>query len=524
MSARGMRHAMRRRSRGGTAPAPPPDADARAAAAGTAAPVEALGTGTAGPEPEPGGGPQTRFAQLARVTVRHTFYNAAGEECRDFDVRPTGYTAALLRQMGMLLKMRPDGFSVLYDTQNTRRLLSYLRGQVNAYGAWTRMTFLMSLRNPYFVSFTDVPIGTNPSVENFYLTNAEAHTWKGATLLTPGSRVTAAQLVPITGGQLVQYVDETVVRVKVRALSGETVLCKPRCVTARAARSRPPDQMVCCDDEVPGRGRGAGEAGDPEPCDEGPGEQRCTDALYFDLGTLPEDWYTVEKVGRDGPIPPDEHYLYTSLYPMPLCFVDLLFSNPDGRARGVYPVTLGIGDDHAGAGVAPVDYTLRFTRRSTWWSYYVLPQDPTVELVDLRVEQNDDDGGRPKGPAVRFLGPCRVMLPGGMRAWRFLSSRRLPLEQRSTMNLRLTGRRKGARHAEVLVARLPVAPPQRVLPMTPEAAWAQARDSLVDPGAADGECKELLRRLRSPERDPRGRAGNRAGPPPECYSDIFVHV
>jgi hypothetical protein len=478
--------------------------------------------GTAGAEEEPGGGPQTRFAQLARVTIRHTFYNAAGEECRDFDIRPTGCTAALLRQMGMLLKLRADGFSVLYDTGNTGRLLSYLRGEVNAFGAWTRMTFLMSLRNPDFVSVTDIPVGTNPSSENFYLTNAEAHAWNGATLLTPGTQVTGAQLVPVTGGQLVQRVSDAVVRVKVRALSGETVLCKPRCVTAKAARTRPPDQMVCYDDEAPGRMRRKAE--DTQTCDEGPGEQRCMDALYFDLSPLPEDWYRVEKVGMDGLVTHSEHYLYTSLYPMPLCFVDLLFSNPDGGRGGVYPVTLGTGKDHAGAGVAPVDYTLRFTRRSTWWSYYVVPRDPTAELSELRVEQNDDDPARPGAPTARFLGPCRVVLPGGQRAWRFLSSTRLPLEQRSTLSLRLSGRVKPMTYTETLVARLPVASPRQVLPMTPKAAWKQARDSLADPDAPDAACSALLRRLRNPGPDPRGRAGKGADPPLECYSDIFVHV
>jgi hypothetical protein len=515
---RGLRHAMRRRSRDEMPRAAPSGLEASSGLEATGLP--AAGAGTAAADPEPGDTPQTRFAQLARVTIRHTFYNAAGEECRDFDIRPTGYTAALMQQMGMLLKIRPDGFLVLYDALHPRRLLSYLHGQVDHYGAWTRMTFLLSLRNPDFVSLTGIPIGTNPSLENFYLSNREAHAWKGATLLNPGRRVTAAQLLPVTGGQLVEYVDETVVRVKVRALSGAAVLCKPRCVTARAARSTLPDQMVCCDDEVPGRTRRAGEPEDAEPCDEGPGEQRCSDVLYFDLSTLPEDWYAVEKVGVDGPMHPNTHYLYTSLYPMPLCFVDLLFSNPDGGRGGMYPVTLAAD---GGGRVTPVDYTLRFTRRSTWWSYYVVPRDPAAQLSELRVEQNEDDAG-PGAPTARFLGPCRVVLPGGQRAWRFLSSTRLPLEQRSTISLRLTGRVAPATHTEVLVSRLPVASPRQVLPMTPQAAWAKARDSLADPDAPDAACDALLRRLRNPGPDPRGRAGSGVGPPPECYSDIFVHV
>lgn len=492
MRGRGVQHALRRQTHGGVL------------SGAALAALDATADGAQGED----GAPATGYALLARVSIRHTFYNASGGACRDFDVRPTDATAEMLAGAGMLFRPEADGFSVLYDATATDRLLSWLRSRVDRYGAWTRMSFLLSLRNPGFVGFTDIPVGTNPSSENFYFTNREAHAWGRATLLTPGTRVTAGQLVRVTGPQLVEYVEEPVLRVKVRALSGETVLCRPRCVTAEAAATRPPDQLRCCDPEAPG--------GDPE-CDEVTGGKNCSEALYFDLSTLPEDLYRVEKVVSEGPPPPEARYLYTSLYPMTLCLVDLLFSNPDGGEKGIYPVTLETG------AVAGVRYTLRFTRRTTWWNYYVLPRDPRGALYDLRIRHVTEPGG-PRVPRVRFLGPCEVSLPGAPRAWRFVSSRPLPLEQRPTLHLRLTGRTGAMTHPDVLMEWLPVAPPGQVLPVPPPAAWAQARATRAGPGPPGCRCGALLRRLHGSGPDPRGRAGSGGVPPPACYSDIFVHV
>lgn len=435
----------------------------------------------------------TRYERLVRVSIRHTFYNASGGECRDFTVQPTGSTAALLRSLGMLFKPQPDGFSVLYDALQAPRLLGYLAARRDGYGAWTRMSFLLSLRNPLFVNLSDLPVDTNPAVRNFYLSNREAHARGGMVLLTPRSRVTVRQLVPVTAGQLVQPVTADVQEVRVLALSGEPVLRVPRCPTVTVTENGKEVEK----------------------------ERGCTDRVFLDFGTLPEDLYTVQEVDYDAGAVDVGSWLYTRLYPMPLCFVDLLFSDPDGAGTGVYPVVLPPEGETDGGYVAPADYTLRFTRRSTWWSYYVMPQDPRGELYDLRIEHLREPGLE-GAREVRFLGPCKVRLSGGERAWRFLSERPIALEERSRLHLRLHGRTARMTHSGLLMDRLPVASPQQVLPIP--AALGQAQASLVNGNEPGAPCRRLLDRLRRGGPGSRERAGTGARAPPAEFSDIYVHV
>lgn len=454
MSASAIRRALGRAPHAGGAAAPPAD-DARRA----------------------------RYARLARVAIRHTFYNADGGECRDFVVTPTASTAALMRTLGVLFKPEAGGFSVLHDELRGKQLVSYLRGQRTARGAWTRLSFLLSPRNPYFINSSSLPVDTNPSRRNFYFTNQEAHRRGPTVLLAPGTRVTGEHRVRVNGGQLAEPANDSVRSLEVVDIAGEEVLSKPRCVPGEAEPGEPP---------------------------------RCADTLFFDLTTLPEDLYTVREVRVDGTTADRAPQLYTSLYPIPLCFVNLFFSDPDGSGAGVYPVTLDEGGQ--GGRVECVEYTLRFTRRATWWSYYVVPQPPGGELYDLRIREVVDAaaGGAPR---VRFLGPCRVRLAGGALAWRFLSSRPLPLEQRSALHLRLTGRNARMTHADVLMDRLPVPSSQQVLPIPPEVACQEAWAALADPAAPGTRCERLLKRVCAPP------AGARAsGAEPPSFSEIYVYV
>lgn len=452
---------------------------------------------------DPGAAPEPRrpeYARLARVSIRHTYYNALGGLCPAFSARPTGFTAALMRSLGLLFRPEANGFSVLYDTGTTDDLLAWLRRQANDRGeVWSRLTFLLSVKNPYFVNFTDIPIDHDPALWSFYLTNQDAHRRGAMVLLTRGSRVTAADRCRVTGPQLVEPAEPGVRRVEVCDISGEPVLCKPRCVSATTAARLPPDQITCAD-----AGTGA--------------DAVCADLLYFDLSTLPEDRYTVNAVLEDGGVEDRGDYVYTSLYPMPLGMVDLLFTDPSappaGDGAGVYPVSL------AGAGaVSEVSYVLRFTRRKTWWNYYVVPQRGG-ELLDLRVSEEAEAG---EGRRVRFVGPCEVRLPGGQRAYRFLSSRPLPLEQRSRLNLRLYGRTAEMPRARMLVKRLPVAGAQQVLPYPGPDACAQARRSLRRPRDPGARCRRLLRHLCGAGPDP-GAPGTGETVPPREFSDIYVYV
>jgi hypothetical protein len=443
------------------------------------------------------------YERLARVTIRNSYYSDTGGACRDFAIAPTGWTAALMRRLGLLFRAEGDAFSVLYDQLRTPQLLGYLQAQREPEngGIWTQLSFVLSLREPSFVNFTRIPIDTNPAERNFYLTNQQAHAIPGGiVLLTPGSRVSVRERRPVTGGQLTVLTPPEVLRVRILALSGEEVACLPRCV-GPGARSGG-GSFTCADGVAPD---------DPDAV--------CSERLTFDLSPLPEGAYTVRVEYVDGRRL-DRPYLYTALHPVPLCFVDLLFTRPAPDAAGVYPVE-GLEPGGPGAGeprIVPVEYLLRFERRETWWSYVVVPRPPREALEGLSIRTAPG-----AGPPLEFLGPCCVVLPGGGRGYRFLSPRPLPLERRSGLHLQLVQRRelRGRRHDEaVLMERMPVPSGQQVLPLGADAAYARVAESLCrgPPGAA---CTRLLDLLRD---GPPAGSGSPGDPSTRDFSDVYVYV
>lgn len=430
------------------------------------------------------------YDHLARVSVRHGYYDAVGGACPDFVFQPTANTALLMKRLGLLFRAEETGFSVLYNTVRTEQLLDFVdsdRGLRNE--SWTRLCFTMTLRNPWFVNFTELPIDTNPAYRNLYLTNREAHAEPdGSVVLVRGSRVTGAELLPVTGGQFVEAVDDDVNCVKVLAVSGEMVICKPRCVTPEAARSKTPDQFDCADAATR------------------PDDAVCSTRLHLDVTTRPEDMYQVETVRNDGSPSSVSQFLYTAAYPVPLGFVELLLARPRKGYPGVYPVR-DLGKPTAA--IVPVSYVVPFDARSTWWSYYVV--DGTAAGAGgkaLRIRQVDRRRGEPR---AAFLGPCRVTLAGGRQAWRFVSRTALPLALRSPLNLQLVRRRDDG-GLDTVMQRLPVAGGQQVLPMSSTPAGEQPRPGLVDP---DGRCRKL--------QDSLARGDPDSGPPRNS-SDIFVNV
>jgi hypothetical protein len=411
------------------------------------------------------------YERLVRVSVRHGYYTADGGACDDFSVRPTRYTAGLLRRLGLLFRPEGAGFSVLYDKRGERTLLDYLRNDRGpGGGAWTRLCFVLSLRNAAFVGFSDLPADTSPAEQNLYLTNRRAHVCAdGAVLLSPGPTVTGDDRVSVTGGRFVETVDAGDKYVRLLDVSGEEVMHW----------------------EVPLHPGGAGR-------------------LYLDLDGLPEELYGVQVVPRVGTPARAREFLYTSAYPVPLGFVELLLASPGGGTESVYPVRgLGTPDE----AIEGVSYDVRFGARRTWWSYYVVATPPGGGRGEMRIRQRRAPGE----PRVAFLGPCPVRLEGGRTAWRFVSRRPIALARHPALHLQLVWRREGSLRTDVLVERLPVASGQQVLPMQPDEACVRARQSLCDdPGRAGPRCRRLLYSLCG---DPRF-----SELPRRIFSDIYVHV
>jgi hypothetical protein len=359
------------------------------------------------------------YGALLSVSFRNSYYNLAGQRCPSFRPRPTPATRRLMQDLGLLFRAEAAGFKVLYDTSRQAGLVEYLRrqgGPPARAGAlpppvWTRLSFILALANPRFVSFTDVPIDLDPASSNFFFANLGPHQRRGQELLLNlGSHATAAELRPTVPVQYGVAVTDEVSRVDVRDLSGEVVLSEPRC--------RP-----------------------------GPSGLSCRQVIYLDFASLPEDEYTVQQVDDGGTVLQAETVLYTETFPTALGFIDLLFTSPDGAHPDAFPVRGLFGPRPQ---VEGVDYLLQFERRALPWRYYVVPGRTGLEQP--RIE----------GPAP-FLGPDPVTLPDGAAAFRFTSAEALPLLQEAGDRFRLSGRLGPHKPRRVLIDHLPWASPAQVV-------------------------------------------------------------
>jgi hypothetical protein len=379
-----------------------------------------------------------RYERLLRVTVFNTYFGPRETATSPtFSFQPTPSTAAFLGDLGLLFQSDAVSFSVFCPKHRIPLLLQYLRRERAADPddqVWTRLSVLLVLTYPYFVNVSALPLATNPSELNFYFTNEDAHGQGGVVttvVLNPGDFANRHQLVPVTGTQYAVETPEGVVAVEVRDLSGRAVLCVPRCVPKRIARIKPPDQLTCAD----------AHSGEPNDV--------CRNVVYLDFSPLPEGRYTITRVGPDDVEVNAWPVLYTQLYPMPLCFVDLLLTNPTGQEPGVYPFP----DLNEPTTFTPVDYQLHFERRSSLWNYYCVP--PRGERYeDLVIESEFHE----------FVGPAEVILGDGRLAYAFRSTDVIPLELQSQVRLRLKGRPRQSPRSRTLVDRLPVASGPLVLP------------------------------------------------------------
>ena len=381
------------------------------------------------------------FTRLAKVSIRHAYYNHAHGpfargECPDCRAVPTRSTEELMMKLHLHFQSARSGFSVLYDESRKdlleRSLWRFLRRRDT-----TRLSFALVFENPYFVNFTALPIDTSPAGRNFYLSNVEARSAAdGARVLHAGEHVDEAHLVRVVPAPWPVDVSEAVDEVHVVDVTGETVLCKPRCVPQALTRTKAPDDVTC---------------GDAAAHEDGP--EVCLDTLYLDLSALPRERYTVRKVG-DGATLEELTVVQDAAHPRALGLVDLFLTDPGDPGPGVFPIRL---DGGAGMEIVPVDYQIRFAARSTFWRYLVVPYEQPGSFADLRVESA-------ASPKAAFEDPEPVELDNGASAYRFKSSRPIPLQHRSDYHLQLRGRYDPTAHDRVLVRRLPAASTEWVIP------------------------------------------------------------
>lgn len=402
-----------------------------------------------------------RYARLMQVEFRHAYYSSDGlpGPCPDFAVVPTPPTQGLMRSLGLQFLAEPAGFSILYNVARNRGLFWYLTQHGLPQEAvptphivaeyWTRLSFVLVLKNPAFVNFTQIPIETDLTERNFYFTNQEAHPFghrefeprREYAILNKGDWVDGAVTIQVTGPQVRVETPEGVKEVAALDIAGKPV------VVGYDTAGRPLPAIPRCIPEV----------GSPP-------DQVCRDFVYLDLTTDDQDKYTILVRKTDGSDPKEYPLLYSVPNPIPMGFIDLLFARPTPVAPGLYPVRglPWLADDieqiATEPNVEPMSYLLRFQARSTYWRYFIVPQPQREELEGLEIAPTG-------GGIATFSGPERVPIANGTVAYRFISNEPLLLQSRSDYHFRLKGwARRAPNRDGVLVARLPVASSDQVIP------------------------------------------------------------
>jgi hypothetical protein len=435
------------------------------------------------------GGQKYYYVRLMRVSVKHTYYNLSNHDCPDFTFTPTPSSSALMKSLGLIFQGDATGFSILYDQKRKDDLLRYLQRQAleksghpqSQAEAWTRLSFVLTLTNPYFINFTDIPIDLDPGLQNFYFTNQDAHqTDTGGIIINQDEFVgdVERELMDVAGVQYPVNVSETIKEVRVKDISGEIVICQRRCVPIDQSPQDRAKLINCA--EIP----------PPSPLE----LLQCRDVIYLDFSSLPEDKYRIEKIPnlsnrhlkREEEPLLDTNVVYTSAAPTPLCFIDLLFANPTGDDTGIYPVRDLFEPQPQ---IVSVNYQLKFRTRSTFWTYFVVPQPQREKFENLRIESKEQKKAR----QVNFAGPCCVHLANGQKGYRFISEKAIPLQQQSEFNFRLCGQHGLMTHDGVIVERLPVATKQQIL--RDELTVLLDVDKNLCAHGNDRRCRRLVRRL-----------------------------
>lgn len=329
---------------------------------------------------------QVRYERLMSLTVRHEFHGLA-DACSDFTIVPTAATQALLQNLRLIAKPRRGGIDVFYHTGQAAALLRHLKdrrdghnhGASSSYdrprlrtASWTRLTFLFTLGNAAFTSFTDIPLSARPGDCALYLSNHALASDPVGERHSPGTgprqlTVDWSQLVPLQEVNFSPaYVSlptpKDATRVIVYDTSGRAiVLAEPASATSvspgptRPGMARYPLRIPL----VPGQ------------------------AVYLDMSNEHAGRYsysvTTDTAG------PEIAFLYPGLQYTPLLLADLFLDGPSAAGLPVaLPNALPDNFDNADAvkHITPVDYDICFRARQTIWTYFVVfPSSSTASTL-----------------------------------------------------------------------------------------------------------------------------------------------
>jgi len=454
----------------------------------------------------PATGREYQYNRLMTVEIRHTFYNAPGQAasdpsgvCPDFDIMPTAATNAMMRSLGLMFREEIGGFSVAWDDLQTEQLASFVRRQVwpvgcpagggrcparcckdgncleasrcrepsksrrsskcDASGLWTRLSFMLVVRNPEFFNFTRAVELSEPDLTAWYYTNCSVTPSKNSGAPRndsndprDGSGDPQVKVVPLEMNAVARY-DLTRAQYQMHRV-GEA--------TAAYVKDLACDVVQC----VPIGG---------------------ADTIYLDFGGLPGGLYQTEQCDGDETVEASSWMINAETSPSPFALIDLLFTAPC-PARGLSsPGDFPISNlCPSGPSETPVvqckSYSIRFEARKTTWNYFVVQRGR--DRFD-RLWINNNSTCEPAS-GVSFDDNGTVPLPNGAMARRFTSDVPIAFQAHSDCSFELIGRPLESQRKDrvTIVDRLPVAAPDQLSFEPPQ--WCEMSEQHELPERGDG--------------------------------------
>lgn len=105
-----------------------------------------------------------KYKEAFRVSVKHDYFKDGYSP--SFSFAPSEYCQMLLKNHSLKFKPAPYGFSVFGEVSGLEDDEKLMQG----FQEGVKFTFLMKLKNPFFLNFTDIPLQLDPQ-EIFYFNN-----------------------------------------------------------------------------------------------------------------------------------------------------------------------------------------------------------------------------------------------------------------------------------------------------------------------------------------------------------------
>jgi hypothetical protein len=455
---------------------------------------------------------QFRYERLMSLSVRHDFYGRSGL-CRDFVITPTAATQILLRNLGLVAKLRPDGFDVFYHSSRAAAIVRYLWNRRDDHqrpghfdlprmtsSSWDRLTLTFTLDNPLFTNFTELPFEVRPGRDCLYLSNRDASAGDGTVRLAADwqSRIPIQETQKVTFSAAYLHLPTALRVADGGAPKGGASPTALSVAGGRAPkRGDPPNARRAVFYDASGRAFLRAyrplekSAKKPDAAAGSPAYQEQVVKLFPprnrppSIGINPETNLhldmTREPAGRYSyAITTDEFrakpgaekpFLYTGMDDAPLLMVDLFLDRPSDWSGGDwFPIKLrqetlpkkATEQSVVKHYVTPRDYEIHFEARETIWTYYVVLPAGSTASDSLSIEVVKAEPPRDGAP-LTFVRSSTTL--AGRPASVFTAERPWRLQSRSDVSLRLRGAGAyGGGSDRILLDRLPLPSAETILP------------------------------------------------------------